>query len=51
MSPALGRAHFQFRKDSFVVAAINVFLETADERIHCLKIFAAEHFNFKPAEV
>nr|DAZ12839.1 MAG TPA: hypothetical protein [Caudoviricetes sp.] len=38
MSSVLYRAHFHFRNNPFVVVVINVFLETADEFINCLKL-------------
>ena len=46
MSSVLYRAHFQFRNNPFIIAVINVFIETVDEFINCLKLFAIEHFDF-----
>ena len=50
MSSELYRAHFQFRNNSLIVVVMNVLLETVDEFINCLKMFAVEHFNLKSAE-
>ncbi len=50
MSLEFNRAHFQFRNEYFVVVVINVLLETVEEFINCLKMFAVEHFDFKSAK-
>ena len=46
MSSVLHRAHFQFSNNPFVIVVKNIFLETVDEFINCLKFFTVEHFDF-----
>lgn len=51
MSSVLYRAHsFYFARDSLVLPIVNVFFQTVDEFVHCLKFFAVEHFNFQPSQ-